>query len=101
MLNDLMGKFQEAQQQMESAKKSLNDKFVTAEVENGLVKVKANGNKKIVDISIDDELLSDKDALQDLVQTAVNKAIEKAETLFDTEMQKVAGGMLPNLNGLF
>jgi DNA-binding YbaB/EbfC family protein len=101
MINDLMGKFQEAQKQMEDAKKKLNDKFVEVEVEGGLVKIIANGNKRITNISISEEILKDKEALEDLILTAVNKAIAKAEELFDSEMQKVAGGMLPNLNGLF
>lgn len=101
MLNDFMGMFQETQKQMEETKKQLNDKFVEAEVENGLVKVTANGNKRITNLTISPDVLNDKDALEDLIITAVNKVMEKSEQLFDTEMQKIAGVMLPNLNGLF
>jgi len=101
MLNDLMGKFQEAQNQMEAAKKKLNEKFVEVEIEGGQIKVQANGNKKITNITINPALFEDKEALEDLLITAVNKATEKAEDLFNTEMQGIAGGMLGGMNGLF
>jgi len=103
MLNDLMGKLQEAQQQMVESKKRLNSVFVEAEVENGLVKVKANGNRKITQLSINKELLQNGDIeeLEDLIITAVNKAIEKADKLNEGEMSGMAANMMPNLANLF
>ena len=96
-----MGKMQEAQQQMEETKKRLESVFVDAEVENGLVKATASANMKLTNISISEELLSDKEALEDLVITAVNKVMEKAREVQEVEMAKVAQGMLPNIGGLF
>lgn len=103
MLNDLMGKLQEAQHQMEESKKKLNDVFVEDEVEGGLVKVKANGNRKITNISIDKELIEDGDveAVEDLVLTAVNKAIEKADKLNESEMAGMASTMMPDITNMF
>jgi len=101
MLNDLMGKFQEAQNKMEESKKNLNTKFVELELENGKIKVQANGNKRLTNITISEDLLNDNEALEDLLITAVNKVLEKSEELFDSEMQNVAGGMLSGMNGLF
>jgi len=103
MLNDLMGKLQEAQQQMVESKKRLNSVFVEAEVENGLVKVKANGNRKITQLSINKELLQNGDIeeIEDLIITAVNKAIEKADKLNEGEMSGMAANMMPNLANLF
>jgi DNA-binding YbaB/EbfC family protein len=101
MIGDFMGKMQEAQQQMEETKKRLDGVYVDAEVENGLIKVTASANMKLTNISIADELLNDKEALEDLIITAVNKVMEKAKEVQEVEMAKVAQGMLPNLGGLF
>ena len=98
-----MGKLQDAQKQMEETKKRLDSVFVEAEAEGGLVKVKANANRKIVNISISQQLVDekDKDALEDLVLTAVNRALEQAEKVNESEMQNVAMGMMPNIPGIF
>jgi len=103
MFGDLMGKLQDAQKQMEETKKRLDSVFVEAEAEGGLVKVKANANRKIVNISISQQLVDekDKDALEDLVLTAVNRALEQAEKVNESEMQNVAMGMMPNIPGIF
>jgi len=42
----------------------------------------------------------EKDMLEDLVTAATNKALEKAGAMAQEEMQKVTGGMLPNIPGL-
>ena len=101
MIGDFMGKMQEAQQQMEETKRRLENIFVDAEVENGLVKIRANANLLITNISISDELLKDKEALEDLIITATNKVLKEAKEVQEVEMSKVAQGMLPNLGGLF
>jgi len=103
MLGDFMGKIQEAQKQMEETKKQLSNIFIDAEVEGGLVKVKADCNLKIVNIDISDQLFQNKEKseVEDLIILAVNKAIEKAKETQEVEMSKVAKVMLPNLGGLF
>jgi hypothetical protein len=103
MFGDLMGKMQEAQKQMEALKSRLNDVYVDAESNGGIIKVTANGNKKITDITIDSDYITtcDKDELEDLLIIAVNRAIEKAEKVNESEMQGVARGMMPGLGGLF
>jgi len=103
MLGDFMGKIQEAQKQMEETKKKLSSIFVDAEVEGGLVKVKADCNLRIVNLEISDHLFQNKDKseIEDLIIVAVNKTIEKAKEKQEVEMSKVAQGMLPNLGGLF
>ena len=90
-----MGKMQEAQKQMEESKKKLDSMFVEGIAEGGLVKVTATGNKKITNIAIDESLLTDKEAIEDLLIVAVNKAIEEADKVFETEMGSVAQGMIP------
>lgn len=97
MFGDMMGKLKEMQQQTEEIKKRLDTISVTAEAENGLIKVIATANKKITSISIHESLMedADKEQIEDLMMVAVNKAIEKAENVSNAEMAGAAKGMLP------
>jgi len=94
MLEDLMGKMQAAQQQMDANVERMNSIFVDAEAEGGMVKVSATANKQIVEIKIADELMDDKEAVEELVLLAVNRVIEKAAAVYETEMQSIAAGVL-------
>lgn len=58
----------------------------------GKMKVTMDGNQRIVDVSIDPELVGDKGKLENLVKEAVNDAIEK--------VQKVMASKLKDLGGL-
>ncbi len=97
MLDQLMSQMQE---QTEEATKKLDSIIVMGEAENGLVKVSSTGNKKIINIEISDEIAGDKEAIEDLVIVAVNRAIEKAEEVHEKEMGGIAQGMLPDLGNL-
>lgn len=97
MFGNMMGKLQEMKQKTEEIKQRLETISVSAEAENGLVKVVSNGNRKIMSIDISDELLKDKEQVEELTLIAVNRALEKAEKVAEAEMQGVAKGMLPGL----
>ncbi len=97
MFGDFMSKMQDAQKQMEEVKKRLENVYVEGVAENGLVKVTANANKKIINISISDEILNDKETMEDLLIVAINKALEKAENVNNSEMGSLAQGMMPGL----
>jgi DNA-binding YbaB/EbfC family protein len=97
MFGDMMGKLQEMKQKTEETKKRLDTISVDAEVENGLVKVVCNGNRKITSITISDELIKegDKEQIEELTSLAINRALEKAEKVAEAEMVGVAKGMIP------
>ncbi|MEX0723461.1 MAG: YbaB/EbfC family nucleoid-associated protein [Gracilimonas sp.] len=94
---DMFGKIQEMQSKMQEAQEGLNDVIVEAEAGGGMVKVKANGNKQIVSIEMDKDVVdpSDKEMLEDLIVAGVNKALEKAETASKEKMQEMYKGMIP------
>ena len=93
-----MGKLQEMQQKTEEIKKRLDNINVEGDAENGKVRAVSTANRKIVSISIADELQNgDKEELEDLVILAVNRALEKAEKIAEAEMAGAAKGMLPGL----
>ena len=70
----------------------------------GMVNVTATGKGDIVNVSIEDELISvdEKQMLQDLITAAANDAIQKARELGKQEMAGLTGGMqIPGLGNLF
>ena len=95
MFGNMMEKLQAMQGQVEETKKRLENVSVQGQAE-GIV-VRINGNRKIQDIQIPEELMDDKEALQDLLLTACNRAIEQANNLHDTEMASQAKNMMPGL----
>lgn len=97
MFGDMMGKLQEMQQKSEEVKKRLDTISVEAEVQG--VKVIANGNKKVISIAINDEIIQagDKEQIEDLTLSAIQRAMEKAEKVYESEMQNIAKGMLPGM----
>ena len=100
-MNNLMKQAQKLQKEMEQMQKDLETKEVEASVGGGAVVVKANGKKEIVSINIKPEVVDadDVEMLEDLVLSAVNEALRKAEEESANKMGKLTGGM--NMPGLF
>lgn len=90
------------QQQTEAIKKRLDAITVEADIENAAIKVSANGNKKIQSIDIQDDFFknADKEALEELLLTVINKVLDKAENLHQTEMQAASRDMMNQMGGL-
>lgn len=83
------------QNQSDEVKKRLKEITLTGEAEDGKVIVRADGNKNIKDISISDDIIGDKEALEDLVLTAINRALAEAERANEAEMKNIARDILP------
>jgi len=98
MFNNLM---QQMQEQASEIKQKLDATILEGIAENELVKVKITGNKKVISVEISDEIANDKEAIEDLVIVAINKAIEKADKLAEKETGSMAKGMLPDLGNIF
>ncbi len=95
--------FKQVQQmtiQMKKIQNELAKKSVTASVGGGMVEVTANGQKEIISIKIEKELINpkEKQMLEDLVCAGVNAALAKTNELVGAELTKLTGGM--NILGL-
>lgn len=99
---NMMGKVKELQARMKEAQDQLDQITTEAEAGAGMVKVKVNGKKQIIQIDIDPSLLTpDQVAIvQDLLVAAINKAQEEAEELARQSLAKATEGMLPNIPGM-
>lgn len=94
---DMFGKFSELQSKIEEAKQELEKLEVEAEAGGGMVKVRANGNRQILSVRLDEDVIDPEDAemMEDLVVAGVNKALEKAEEAAQEKMQNTYKDMLP------
>lgn len=98
----LMGKMKDLQSRMQEAQGQLSGIIETGESGGGMVKATVNGNKVLVGLDIDPDLINpaDKEMLQDLIVAAVNKALETIEPKVKNHIQQATSGMLPNIPGL-
>lgn len=101
-LNSLMGKMQEAQEKMKKAQAELGDIIETAESGGGMVKATVDGNKTIIKIEIDPDIITkeDKQLIEDLTVAAINLAISKIEEKTKGMMQNSLMDGMPNIPGL-
>ena len=99
-LMGMMGKLKETQQKIEETKKRLDSVLIDEKSNDGLLKVTLTANRKIKTIEIDDSLLSDKEQLEDYLILILNKAIERATQINETELGAVAKDGMPNIPGM-
>ena len=96
----MMGKLKEAQQKVEETKKRLDKVLVDEQSNDGLLKVTLTANRKIKSITVDESLLEDKEQLEDYLILVLNKAIEKATNINETELAAVAKEGMPSIPGM-
>ncbi|HEX9828541.1 MAG TPA: YbaB/EbfC family nucleoid-associated protein [Flavobacteriaceae bacterium] len=103
MFGDMMGmmnKLKETQQKVEATKQRLNTVLIDEASSDQKLKVTITANRTLKSISIDDELMDDKDMLEDYLVLTLNKAIERATSVNETEIAAVAKEGMPNIPGL-
>lgn len=100
-MNNLMKQAQKMQKDMEKLQEELGQKTVEASVGGGAVTVTVSGKKEVQQVKINPDVVDpdDVEMLEDLVLTAVNEALRKAEEMIAAETGKITGGL--NLPGLF
>ena len=100
-MGQMVKQAQKLQARMLRMQDELGERTVESSTGGGMVKVVANGKQQLTEIQINREVVNPEDVemLQDLVLTAVNDALAKAQAMVSGEMSKLTGGM--NLPGLF
>ena len=93
-------KAQEMQKKMAEAQSEINSMKVEGYSGGGMVKTSVSGEKKILSLSLNPEILKeDKEMIEDLVLVAINQALEKVDVVSKEKMGSLTGGM--NIPGLF
>ena len=90
---------QDMQKRIESVQAELSDTVIDVDSGGGMVRIKINGKLELLELNIDSEVLKeDKEIIEDLIISAVNKGISKAQSESQNMMNSVTGGMLSGLN---
>jgi hypothetical protein len=79
----------------ERLQRQMSEMRVDAAAGGGMVKVTVNGNKQLLHVTIDPEVVSkdDLEMLQDLLVAAVNDAHRRVDEQLAAQMQGMMGGL--------
>ncbi|MBM7645559.1 DNA-binding YbaB/EbfC family protein [Scopulibacillus daqui] len=100
-MNNMMKQMQKMQKQMAKAQEELKEEIVEGTAGGGVVVVKANGHKEVVEVNIKEEAVDpdDIEMLQDLVLAAINDALAKVDELTNKRLGQFTKGL--NIPGMF
>ena len=96
----MMQQAQQLQAKLSKAQEELENVTVEAASGGGAVRVTANGHNKLLSVKISPEAIDPEDSelLEDMVLTAVNEAIAKAQEAAAKQMSDLTGGLkIPGL----
>jgi DNA-binding YbaB/EbfC family protein len=109
-LASMFGNREEIQQKMEQMQQTLQEKTVEADAGGGAVRVTVNGKMEVQQVQIDPSMLSgligegdqtDREMVEELIASATNAALSKAQQMAQDEMAQLAQGMnIPGLDQL-
>lgn len=93
-MNNLLKQAQKLQKDMEEAKKNLEEKEFEVTSGGGVVSVRMNGKKEILELKLKPEVVDpdDIEMLQDLIVGCVNETYKKVDEENSKEMSKLTGG---------
>jgi len=96
-MQGMMKQMQKMQKEMGQTKAELDQMEFVGEAGNGLVEVTMTGEKKVIDVKINPDVLDpeDPEMAQDLVLSATNACLEK----IDVESEKRMGKYTKNIPG--
>jgi|TARA_X000001036_G_C20572514_1_gene763262 DNA-binding YbaB/EbfC family protein len=94
-MNKMIKKAQEMQVQMEKAQSELNLIEIEGQAGGGMVTALVNGQKEIISLNIDPEILTeDKEMIEDMIVAAINQGLQNAGKAADEKMNSITGGMM-------
>ena len=97
-IQQMLSRFRQLQEDLQ---RQVNSVTVEASAGGGMVTVKMNGQKQLVDVRIEPEVFAGKDQemLQDLVRAAVNEASRRVDDELTNQMKNLSSG-LPGIAGI-
>jgi len=99
MLDKLMSQMGPMKEAMEQAKKKLDTITAKGEADGGQVIVYVNGNRRVTEIKISQSLMDegDKEAIEELMQVALNKALASADNINEMENASAMRNLMPGM----
>ena len=97
-MSKILKQAQDVQKKIEQVQNQLSDMIIESESGGGMVRVKVNGKQEVLELDIDQTTLEeDKEVIEDLIVSALNKALSKAQADSQEKMNSVTGGMMSGL----
>ena len=97
-MSTMLNQAREIQKKIEEVQSDLENIMINAESGGGLVTVMINGKQEILELNISKEAMEeDKELLEDLIISAINKALSDSQDEMQSRMNSVTGGMLGGL----
>jgi len=91
-MGQMMEELQSKAKEMESQQKSVT---MTAKAGGGMIEVTANGSGEIIDITIDNSIMDDKESMQILLISAMNDVLKMVEDNKKSQAMGMMGGLNP------
>jgi DNA-binding YbaB/EbfC family protein len=91
-MGKMLEEMQDKAKQMQEQSKNIE---LSTKAGGGLIELKANGLGKVIDLSIDDSLLDDKESLQILLISAINDINKMVEDNKKSQAMGMMGGINP------
>src|SRR5438128_12042770 len=97
----MVKQLQQMQQKMVKAQEDLANETVISTAGGGAVTIEMNGHHEVKLVKIDPDAVDKEDLemLEDMVLTAFNDALEKAQAMANDKMSAITGGL--NIPGMF
>jgi DNA-binding YbaB/EbfC family protein len=96
-----MKQVQRLQTRIAELKEELAEREVEGSAGGGMVKVVVNGRQEVISVTIESDVMQDKEMLEDLVTAAVNDALRRSKALMEEELSGLTSELGVNLPGLF
>jgi DNA-binding YbaB/EbfC family protein len=94
-LGDMGKMFESLQENAKKLQEEMESKTFSVKSGGGMVEVVINGKGEVIDISIDDSLLEDKESLSILLMGAINDAYKMVEQNKQSMALNALGGLNP------
>ena len=100
-MQQMLKQAQKMQEDMQSMQAELETREYEVAAGGGVVSVKLNGKREILGVKIAPEVVDpdDIETLEDLIVAAVNEGLKQVESVSQSEMSKITGGI--GLPGMF
>ena len=89
----MIQKAKKMQEDMKIAQEEIKSTFCQGESGSGAVKITMTGEYRVTNIEINETLLTDKEALEDLIMIAVNDASSQISEISKAKLKNVTGGI--------
>jgi hypothetical protein len=109
-LASMLGNASELREKFERIQQELAGKTVEADAGAGAVRVTVNGRLQVLRVELDPAMVpslagqgadADREMIEELIASATNAALERAQAMIREELGKATGGLnLPGLDGM-